>query len=218
MSEFLRPIMATPLLIGKSDLVSIREELNALSYSLRDNLKEGSLVSEEWDQGIKSSNKEDFYKSGVTSFNSIEDLFHKPEWKNVSDFIFDFSKTMINTVNPNNKKMNIINMWTTIYPPGAFVPEHVHSSSYLSGVFYSKAPKNCGDIVFHDPSWVAKTMFMHTNMPTFPNVETKHSISPEEGLMVIFPSWLPHRSLPNNSTEDRIIVSFNIGFLDETNI
>ena len=204
--------MSTPILSGRSDFEPIREELNALSYSLRGSLSIGSLVSEEWDRGVKSSSKEDFLKSGVTSFNSTEDLFNKPEWANVAAFLFSFAKNMIDSVDPDSKPFHLINMWTTIYPTGSFVPEHVHSNSYISGVFYSKAPEGCGDIVFHDPSWVAKTMLMHTNEPRFPNVETKYSIKAEEGLMVLFPSWLPHRSLPNTSNEDRIIVSFNIGY------
>ena len=32
-------------------------------------------------------------------------------------------------------------------------------AKYLSGVFYAKTPKNCGNIIFKDPSWVTKTMF-----------------------------------------------------------
>ena len=212
-SEFLTHIMSTPILSGRSDFEPIREELNSLAYSLRDNLTTGSLVSEAWDKSVKSSNKEDFLKSGVTSFNSDERLFDKPEWANVSAFIFDFARTMLSSVGPDSRPFHLINMWTTIYPPGAFVPEHIHSNSFISGVFYSKAPEGCGDIVFHDPSWVAKTMFLNTSKePRFPYVETKHAVKPEEGLMVLFPSWLPHRSLPNTSNEDRIIVSFNIGY------
>lgn len=218
MSEFIKPIFSTPLLIAKCDNTEVLSEANSLAYALRDNITTGSLVSEKWDLGIKSSNKEDFYTSGVTSFNSTENLCAKPEWNNITKFVHEFVGILLNSVDVNKPPYSIINMWTTIYPQNCFVPEHIHSNSYLSGVFYTKAEKDCGDLVFHDPSWVAKSMFMHTNIPKFPNVETKHPITPEPGLLVIFPSWLPHRSLPNSSGDDRIILSFNIGFLDETNL
>lgn len=218
MSNFIKHIFSTPLLMAKCDNSDVLNSANELAYSLRDNLSIGSLVSEEWDKGIKSSNKEDFYTSGVTSFNSTGDLYTKPEWQNVSKFIYEFTGILLDSVDVSKPKHTIINMWTTIYPQNCFVPEHIHSNSYLSGVLYTKADKDCGDLVFHDPNWVAKTMFMHTDKPNFPNVQTKYSVIPEPGLLVIFPSWLPHRSLPNKSSSDRIILSFNIGFVDAANI
>ena len=36
------------------------------------------------------------------------------------------------------------------------------------------------------------------------------SIKPEAGMLWLFPSWLEHEVTPNNSTETRISISFNI--------
>lgn len=212
MSDFLKPIMPVPLLVGTADCKPLCDEMAGLAYALRDALPEGRLVSEAWDIGKRSADKQDFLTNGVTSFNSTEDLFNKPEWQTAAQFLYDFAKTMIESVDTSGRRFHFINMWTTIYPTGCFVPEHVHSNAMLSGVFYVKAPKGCGDIVFHDPAWVAKTMFVGNDVQAFPSVATKWSEEAQEGKMVLFPSWLPHRSLPNESTEDRIIVSFNIGF------
>ena len=33
---------------------------------------------------------------------------------------------------------------------------------------------------------------------------------PEEGRMYIFPGWLEHGVEPNQSTEDRVSISFNV--------
>jgi len=217
MSQFLKSIFHTPLLAGQSDCQDICDETVTLAYKFRDNVVEGSLVSEEWDRGTKSSDKNDFLTKGITSFNSVQDLHTNPEWDNVTRFIYDFAGTMIKSVSDGSFQFHIINMWTTIYPTGCFVPEHVHSNSLLSGVFYAKAPEDCGDIVLHDPSWVTKTMcLVHSNPTVFPGVYTKHQEKAEAGKMLLFPSWLPHKTLPNNSTEDRIIISFNIGFPDAT--
>jgi uncharacterized protein (TIGR02466 family) len=214
MSDFIKPIFAVPLLIGtanKSD--QICNEIVDLAYSMKNSYQEANLVSDGWDQGLKSSDPKDFDTMGVTSFNSTTDLTCNRNWDNVTEFIYNFAKIMIDDVDPDKSKFNITNMWTTIYPQGAFVPEHIHSNAYLSGVFYAKAPKNCGDIVFHDPAWIAKTMMLRSTVKaSFPAILTKQSITPETGKMILFPAWLPHRTMPNKSTEDRIIVSFNIGF------
>ena len=121
---------------------------------------------------------------------------------------------MIQSVNGGNKIPSIINMWTTIYPTGAFVPEHIHSNSLFSGVFYAKTPENCGNIVFKDLSSVAKTMYV-PNVREFPAVDTMHVHHVKESSMVIFPSWLPHWTQPNESDEDRIMVSFNIDMVNK---
>jgi uncharacterized protein (TIGR02466 family) len=216
MSQFLKNIFHVPLLIGKSDCKEVCDEVVTLAYKFRDSVVEGRLVSEEWNKGTKSSDMNDFLTKGVTSFNSVQDLHTNPEWDNVTRFIYDFAGTMIRSVSDGSLQPHIINMWTTIYPTGCFVPEHVHSNALLSGVFYAKAPEDCGDIVFSDPAWVTKTMFLHRPEPVFPGVCTKQGEIAEVGKMLLFPAWLPHKTLPNNSTEDRIIVSFNIGFSDVT--
>ena len=212
--NFLKPIFQTPLLIGKADCKVVCNEIVKLAYEMRESMTVGSLVSEEWDKGTKSSDQDKFKKHGVTSFNSTTDLISIPEWDNVSCFILDFAGTMIKSVTDGSVNYHLINMWTTIYPTGCFVPEHAHSNSLISGVFYAKAPEDCGDIVFSDPSWLAKTMCLHNSKPIFPGVSTKQAEKPEDGLMILFPSWLPHKTLPNNSNEDGIIVSFKIGFSD----
>lgn len=209
MNPFLQNIFATPLLMGHSDTESIRSEIIDLAYKLRAGLSRGNLVSESWDNAISSNDPKDFEKEGVTSFNSTESLNLLPEWDNVTAFIKDFSGVMAKSMD-DTLSYDLLNMWTTIYPPGAFVPEHVHAHSTLSGVFYAKADSNCGEIVFGDPSWVAKTMNGPSMKGKYPDVPTKYRVAPDPGLMLLFPAWLPHRSLVNQSQEDRIIISFNL--------
>ena len=208
MSTFLQNIFETPILKGSSSNQLIPLEIVTRAYQLRAGLTQGNLVSEHWDLAESSSDPEAWATAGVTSFNSTESLNLLSDWGNVTAFIEDFAGTMVNSIGAGNIKLT--NMWTTIYPQGAFVPEHVHSNSVFSGVFYAQAEPHCGETVFHDPAWVAKTMcFPQANNTSL--VATKYRITPETGVMVIFPGWLPHRSLPNRSTGDRIIVSFNMG-------
>ncbi|MEM9195221.1 MAG: putative 2OG-Fe(II) oxygenase [Myxococcota bacterium] len=34
-------------------------------------------------------------------------------------------------------------------------------------------------------------------------------VAPEEGMLLVFPSWLPHRALPYDGKRDRVVFSFN---------
>lgn len=208
---FVRSIFPTPILAGVSDDTEMCKKICDLAYAFRAKAQDASLVSEQWNLGTKSSSQEDFAQKGVTSFNSgpLTDL---PEWSEAAGFIYSFANTMIQSVNNVATKPAFIHIWTTIYPPGAFVPEHIHSNAQLSGVFYAKAPENCGNIVFRDPSSVAKTMFIR-KMKEFPTVDTRHVHEVRTGAMVIFPAWLPHFTEVNQSNEDRIIVSFNINMV-----
>jgi uncharacterized protein (TIGR02466 family) len=212
MQPFLRTIFPTPLLVGANDNPEMCQKICDLAYAFRAKAQDASLVSDQWTRGTKSSSQADFQKKGVTSFNSGS-LTDKPEWKEVASFIYSLASSMIRTVNDGASKPSIMNMWTTIYPPGAYVPEHVHSNALLSGVFYAKATERCGNIVFRDPASVAKIMFMR-NMTEFPAVETIHVQPVKTGAMVIFPAWLPHSTEANESDDDRIIISFNLNMVD----
>ena len=154
MSTFLQNIFATPILKGHSSNQAIPLEIVTRAYQLRAGMTQGKLVSDQWELGINSSDPQDFATHGVTSFNSTESLNQLPEWNTVTAFIEDFAGTMISSIEPAGN-IKLINMWTTIYPPGAFVPEHIHSNSLFSGVFYAKAEPQCGETVFHDPAWVS---------------------------------------------------------------
>ncbi len=213
MKPFLRTIFPTPLLVGASDNTEICQKICDLAYEFKSKAQDALLVSEQWNRGTRSSSQEEFQKKGVTSFNSGS-LLEKPEWKDVVSFIYSFASTMVQSVNNAASKPTFMNMWTTIYPPGAYVPEHVHSNALLSGVFYAKTPANSGNIVFRDPASVAKIMFIR-NMTEFPAVETMHVHEVRTGSMVIFPAWLPHSTEVNQSDEDRIIVSFNLNMVDK---
>ena len=213
MNPFLRTIFPTPLLAGASDNADICQKICELAYEFKSKAQDASLVSDQWSRGTKSSSQSDFEKKGVTSFNSGS-LTKDPKWREVVAFVYSMASTMIQSVNDAPSKPAFISMWTTIYPPGAFVPEHVHSNALLSAVFYAKTPEKCGNIVFRDPSSVAKMMFIRKPRE-FPCVDTLHVHEVKAGAMVIFPAWLPHFTEANESSEDRIIVSFNMNMVDK---
>ena len=209
MSQFVKNIFCIPLLIAETDNMAICSQAETLAQKFRANAKEATLVSDKWNYSIKSSDPTEIDKYGVTSFNTPDQL-DEDEWRPVADFIYDFANTLVKSVYDGPKKLFILNLWTTVYPPGAYVTEHVHSNSLLSGVFYvKKNPGPGGDLILHDPAWVAKTVDL-PSIHEFPALPTTYIQPVKTGMMVIFPSWLPHLTQPNDDDEDRIIISFNM--------
>jgi uncharacterized protein (TIGR02466 family) len=100
-------------------------------------------------------------------------------------------------------------MWAIINKKGNFNTEHIHPNSNLSGAYYVKAPKNCGKFKVINPHSISRDKFPPRENPNELNrLVAEHEI--KEGDLLIFPSYLPHSVLPNQSDEDRIVISFNI--------
>ena len=49
------------------------------------------------------------------------------------------------------QEVKITSMWSIINKRNASNYRHIHSNNYISAAYYIKAPKNCGNIIFHDP-------------------------------------------------------------------
>ncbi|MBL6959000.1 MAG: tetratricopeptide repeat protein [Rhodospirillales bacterium] len=89
---------------------------------------------------------------------------------------------------------------------------HIHPSAWLSGVYYLKIP---GVVRADDPAHAGWIEFGRApedfHATTEPEVRL---IRPEEGLMVLFPSYFYHRTVPFESDETRISIAFDVLDLD----
>ena len=104
--------------------------------------------------------------------------------------------------------------WANIHPTGSYHTRHIHPASvHLSGVYYIKTSRNCGNIVFHDLArflglWGAAPKTLE---PTNYN-QSRFSVEPEDGLGLLFPGYIMHEVETNRSEEDRVGLAFNINF------
>ena len=217
MSQFNKNIFPTPVYAAVSDNTAIQELICNLVYSWKeetfDKMKASGvpmsgLMSYHWDLNTESNSRTDFEKFGITTFYT-GNLAQNPNWAPVVEFIQNVISNLLDE--DYQGKITITNMWATLYPKESYVTEHIHNNSLFSGVYYAKAAPYCGNLVFRDPAYISKTMASKLNVG-FPSVPIVHTQEVESGLMVLFPSWLPHSSQPNESEEDRIIVSFNLDF------
>jgi len=105
----------------------------------------------------------------------------------------------------------LLNCWANINGKFASNATHNHPNSLLSGAYYVQAAEGCGNIIFRDPRDLA-TMFTPPLAELTPWTFQTVRYQPIPGRMLIFPSWLYHSVEPNLSDQERIVMSFNLGF------
>ena len=114
------------------------------------------------------------------------------------------------------EKVGISEIWAIINKKGTFNQAHNHPGSYLSAAYYVKAPKDCGNIHFYEPNEVKK--FHRPPIEKLTELSSSgFSIKPEEGNLLIFPSYLYHDVGKSLSEDDRIVISFNVSILPNKN-
>ncbi len=97
-------------------------------------------------------------------------------------------------------EIELCNLWANLNPPGGFNATHNHPGAHISGVFYAKAPEDCGQLLLRPPYSFFDVMLDRSAQP---------SVEPEAGLVVLFPSDVDHATEPNRGASERISFSFN---------
>lgn len=101
------------------------------------------------------------------------------------------------------------NSWVNIYQKNNLQEPHNHSYPCMySAVYYLKAPKNSGKIVFLSPftQYVNEQRLIDNG--NFLN-DTYRYFVPVDNMLVIFKSHLIHYVLPGDNDEERISIPFN---------
>lgn len=142
-------------------------------------------------------------KSNYGGWQSEVDLFANPVFANLVD---EISTTMFWLF---NKNIQIKQMWACVNKHKDFNLVHTHGNEYhLSGVFYLKVPAQSGNICFRDPRPAA----INSTTNRIFNQGDSENFVPYERQLILFPSFLEHFVMPNESQEDRISVSFDLIF------
>lgn len=105
--------------------------------------------------------------------------------------------------------------WANINEKYAYNQPHTHPNALLSGAYYVQVPEgNPGPFILMDPRsqpWVMQPEYREQH----PGNAQIQQIPPEEGRLIMFPSWLEHSVGQNLSDGRRISLSFNIDLLPE---
>jgi len=132
--------------------------------------------------------------------------------KNLKNIILSSSKKFLNECEIKYKNILIEGLWINISPLGAHQESHSHithtKNNVFSGVLYIITDDISGDLILNSPNKIHNNLF-----PPCKYSLDNMIITPQEGLLISFPSYLIHEVCPNNSNQTRISVSWNI-YLD----
>ena len=153
------------------------------------------------DKGITRTNVQ-----GWHSTTNMHELF---QFKKLVSMLYACQKTIYEQEHLESEPF-LGNMWANINPPGGMNRAHQHPNSLWSGVYYIKAPKNCGYLKIDDPRSSAAMVRPTQKKGTLPvRLYRETHYEPIAGRCIMFPSWLMHCVDPNQSNDIRISVSFN---------
>lgn len=193
------------------------------AYKLKNGNVKGAVLSHGWRNATTREmnlvdDKDDYEKHGYSSYRSGISLFADPyidQFKDLHDAAFQACYRYINASNWDKPDADLDNLgllnhaWVSIYGNGHFIPEHVHTDSHLSWVFYGASDGDTGKIIFRNPAAPVFRMSYQEDAELF--FET-WKLPPEVGCFYVFPSFMSHWTEQHLGDDDRIIYSGNFVF------
>jgi len=143
------------------------------------------------------------------AWQSAGDLHRRPPFAPLAQAMVTAAGRVVNFLQWQCEGIEITNLWANMNFTRHAHHQHAHPNNHISGVYYAKAPERCGDILFYDPRPQAHLMEPAVKTYT-PITSAQHRFQPEEGMMLLFPSWLEHSVEPNLSGDARVSMAFNV--------
>lgn len=98
--------------------------------------------------------------------------------------------------------------WAIVLEAQGHQIAHIHPSAWLSGVYYVKVPNIVRLPEHRQAGWIELGRPpKHLHHSVEPEVR---AIQPEEGLMLLFPSYFYHQTVPFETAETRISIAFDV--------
>jgi len=117
----------------------------------------------------------------------------------------------------NNGSWLIQGIWSVMLRPGGFHVDHVHQEGWLSSAFYVELPsvvtspdakkaKGQGSAATKE-GWIR---FGQAGSPVQPAQPAQHFVQPEPGMLVLFPSYMWHGTVPFSGKQPRLSIAMDI--------
>ena len=156
---------------------------------------------------IENTPKEEFYlvDGGKTDFNVDCYILNDPNLINLRTSIEDCLNDYSIRLGVDN--IVIQNSWSSITEVGGRLELHRHEGCVVSGVFYPKFNELISPLIVKSP--ISQNQMFEIYNPES-NVQNRHhynTIVPQSGMLVLFPSWLEHKT--DVEVGRRNIISFN---------
>lgn len=144
------------------------------------------------------------YPGGYTSYGSLDQLQRLSSTfgelqKRINRHVRAYSNAQAWDLR--SRKLVMTDCWVNVMPSGCAHSFHLHPQSVVSGTYYVRTPRGCPGLKFEDPR-LSKLM-------AAPLREAHISYPARAGEVILFESWLRHEVPANQTSEERVSISFN---------
>jgi uncharacterized protein (TIGR02466 family) len=101
-----------------------------------------------------------------------------------------------------------LSVWSVVLEGDGHQIPHIHESGWLSGVYYSKVPDAVGASSEKAAGWIEFGRPLDLYCAKQP--PAVRLIQPREGLMVLFPSYFFHGTIPTECVDTRVSIAFDV--------
>lgn len=98
----------------------------------------------------------------------------------------------------------VLGAWSVRLKPGGFHVDHIHPQGWISSACYIEVPEAVGE------GYAGWLRFGAPPLPTRPVLEAEHFVRPEPGLLVLFPSYMWHGTVPFGGDAPRMTIAFDL--------
>jgi Tfp pilus assembly protein PilF len=134
--------------------------------------------------------------------------------RNLADYPDDAIRALFRAIDPVIRKhlaaigkpdqdYRIASGWSVRLGSSGFHINHVHPEGWLASAFYVRIPKDLQDLE-------GTLKFGEPGPPTAPPLREEHVVKPEPGMLVLFPAYMWHGTVPFSSREKRLTCAFDI--------
>ena len=154
------------------------------------------------------------HKQGFEEFPmyqiSRQDLQNQTEFKSLADKIIECGLDYCKKIGYNPDNLYITSMWMNRFGNSQSIGPHTHTNSLLSGVYYLNSTPDQGGTEFYNPISKMRNTISVTRDGNSPFLTDRISSSAGPNKMVIWPSYVEHRSEKNITNKPRYTLSFNL--------
>lgn len=147
---------------------------------------------------------------GISTYSTHSSLHNESFSHELNSIILQHVKRYWKVLNIDSRlEPDIDECWSNIHYQGSSTEYHSHSLMPVVATFYVKAKPNCGELVLINPMEYGLTHIPY-EVPIEQKTETKLEVL--SGDLVLFPGWVRHRTEPNFSDDNRIVMSYNFKY------
>jgi uncharacterized protein (TIGR02466 family) len=192
---FPTPVYVTKIEGSKFD--TIQEDFSKVYDDLKSNHKFSQRGG--WANDTHMLSDASFKKNLISEYKLVE--FENELTNQIHNYI-----RMLGSMGMTVPKFKIATSWMTLTGKGKRAHKHSHGPADIAGCYYFQTTGDDGDFYIESPNdrMLARSRLFYdwSNDKVF--------YKPEVGKLLLFPGWVEHGIMTNNTDSERVSVSFNV--------